>query len=361
MKKEIVSKKQIVAIIIMFLLGSNLVIGISPEAKQDGWISSIMAFLLFTPMAAVYIRIINLFPGDNLYQIIAKVFGNFTGKLFVLLYTLYSLHVGALVMRNFSEFISIVALPLTPQIVLLIFLLIISVAMVKSGVEALGRWSKYIFPLVAFVIISTFLIGLKDSGFSAFKPIGGVGIKTIMSSAFTTFSFPFAESVLILPLFSSVSMRENTREVFFRSILICLFLNLVIIVRNLTILGVQPYNMLCFPSYSAVSVISIGDFFTRFEVLIGMTTLLAGFIKICVCLFAAVIGISGLMNFNDYKPLAYPAGLLMLTLAVIIYRSSIEMFDWVKTYRYYALPFQVIMPIIIWLGAELKKRAAGSA
>jgi spore germination protein KB len=47
----------------------------------------------------------------------------------------------------------------------------------------------------------------------------------------------------------------------------------------------------------------------------------------------------------------------MLTLALIIYKSTMEMFAFIDIYKYYAFPFQVILPFIILVGAEIKSRA----
>ena len=45
----------------------------------------------------------------------------------------------------------------------------------------------------------------------------------------------------------------------------------------------------------------------------------------------------------------------MIYFSYIIYYNSMEMSYWAfKVYPYYALPFQVILPIIIWILAEIK-------
>jgi spore germination protein KB len=139
-------------------------------------------------------------------------------------------------------------------------------------------------------------------------------------------------------------------------ILISTFLLLIVALRDLLVLGVPTMTMYYFPSYIAVSIISLGDFFTRIEVLIGIIFVFCGFVKTCVCMFSATIGISKLINTESYKNLAVPVGLLMMTLASIIYSNTAEMFAWLNTYKYYALPFQVILPLIILVGAEIKTR-----
>jgi spore germination protein KB len=354
MNKEIISGKQAISILILFLLGSSLVIGISSQAKQDAWISILLALFMFIPVVFAYIRISSLFPGKNLYDIVTEIFGNIIGKIIIFIYVLYAIHLGALVMRNFSEFIDIIALPETPQIVIQIFLLVFCVWMVKSRIEALGRWSKMILPVVAAVIIVVFFISLKDMNFKNLKPVGGSGFGNIVTGAFSAFSFPLSESVLLLTLFGSVKTTDKPEKIYIIGTIAASLLLIAPVIQNIRILGIPSLSMFYFPSYTAVTIISVGDFFTKFEVLSGMNFLLAGFVKISVCLFAASIGMAKIFNVKSYKTMAYPAGLLMITLATIVYKNTVEMFAWVSIYPYYALPFQVILPLIILAGAEIK-------
>jgi spore germination protein KB len=46
----------------------------------------------------------------------------------------------------------------------------------------------------------------------------------------------------------------------------------------------------------------------------------------------------------------------MLTLSVILYINVMEMFDFIKIYPVYAVPFQIIIPVTIWIAAERKVR-----
>jgi spore germination protein KB len=111
-----------------------------------------------------------------------------------------------------------------------------------------------------------------------------------------------------------------------------------------------------FPSYIMVSLIDFSEFFRRFEVLVAVVFLLCGFVKVSVCLFCAATGIAKIFNINDYRIMAAPVAFLMINLAIFIYPNMQEMFEWVTVYKYYAIPFQVLLPLIIWISAEAKAR-----
>lgn len=356
MQKHLMSSKQAICILILFTLGSSLVTGVNTDAKQDSWITILIALLMFLPLMLAYARIVNLYPGQDFYTIAIDVFGKVAGKIVVFLYVLYSIHLGALVMRNFSEFIEIVTMPETPQFILLLFMLGLCVWMSKSGVETLGSWAKFAVPVVVFAILITTFMSLSFMNFSNIRPVVGIDFGTLMGSSFATFSFPFAETVLFSALFCAVEPNGNPFKIYIVGTGVAAAALLTVVLRNILVLGVPTMTMYFFPSYSSNGVISLGDFFTRLEVLSGMVFMIAGFVKISVCMFSASMGISKIINIQNSKNVAVPVGLLMMTLAETIYKNTGEMFNWLNVYKYYAIPFQIVLPLAVLAGAEIKTR-----
>lgn len=114
MSRESITNKQGIATMVMFIIGSTIILGAGRQGMQDVWISILISMAIALPILFIYSMIIKLFPGKNLYEISEVVFGKFFGKIVTLLFTWYSLHLGALVIRNFSEYIKIVSMPETP-------------------------------------------------------------------------------------------------------------------------------------------------------------------------------------------------------------------------------------------------------
>lgn len=54
----------------MFIMGSTLVLGVGTEAEQDAWLAVIISIIFAAPVIAMYARILSLFPGNNLYEIL---------------------------------------------------------------------------------------------------------------------------------------------------------------------------------------------------------------------------------------------------------------------------------------------------
>ena len=115
-----ISTRQMISIIILFTLGGVLVSGGSNESMNDAWLATIAAMLLILPVILMYCRIVSLYPEMDFFQIINEIFGKVFGKIILALFTVYAFHVGTLTMRSFSEFLQVVSLPETSQLIILI-------------------------------------------------------------------------------------------------------------------------------------------------------------------------------------------------------------------------------------------------
>ena len=51
MKNEVLSLRQIVCLLFMFLFGSTAIMGMGPNVEQDSWISVILSAVFFLPFA----------------------------------------------------------------------------------------------------------------------------------------------------------------------------------------------------------------------------------------------------------------------------------------------------------------------
>lgn len=357
MNKEIITNKQGISIVVLFIIGSATVLSPGGEAKQDVWIAVLLAVLMALPAIFIYARILSIFPGKDLFDILNEVFGKILGKIVALTFIWYAFHLGALVIRNFSEFIRVVSLPRTPQLIIVVFIGLICIWAVKAGVEVIGRWAGFFLPIILIFIAGTVTLSLTQADINNMKPILYNGFQPVIESGFSTFSFPFAETVVFMMFFCSVKDKFKTYKVYTLGIVGGAAILSVIYIRNILVLGVETLSTLYFPSYSAVSMVEIGTFLERIEIIVAVIFLLAGIVKIGICLYAASNGIAKVFNFDGYRVLAAPIGFLMMGLSCFIYTNTMEMFEWAsKIYPYYAAPFQIILPVVILIASEIKVR-----
>lgn len=356
MQPEKISDKEGICLLILFIIGSSLIIGTGGNAQNDAWICTLFGLIMAVPMFLIYIRLLSLYQGQDLFAILNTVLGRIFGKIVLAIYILYAFHLGALVLRNFGEFIKTVAMPETPMFVSILCFGLVCITAVRLGIEVMGRISAFFFPFVIFILVLVQLLVIPQFHICYLKPVLGNGIKPILFGGFSAFSFPFAETVLFLDIFSSLKTKKSPQRVFRWGILLSAIIILTISIRNIGVLG----NMLSsyyFPSYLAVSRIKIGDFLQRIEVTVSFVFFFGVFIKSSICLLVASKGISHIFHLENYRSVVIQVGLLMIYLAYIIYDNSMQMIEWAfKVYPYYAFPVQVILPLTVWIFAEVKVR-----
>lgn len=357
MGKEIITKKQGMSILLIFILGSSVILGVGSDVKQDAWIAIFIAMIMAIPFIYIYSRILLNFPGKDLFEILIIIFGKFFGKVMVLPFIWFSFYLGALVTRDFTEFIKIVSLPETPQYMIAIMMVLLCIWAVKSGIEVIGRWSSIVFPilLIAFIIVS--LLFIPHVKLKNIKPILYNGIIPVLNSAFTIFSFPFTETIVFTAVLNKLRKNSDILKVYFLGLIIGGSLILLMTIRDIVTLGVENISILYFPAYSALRLINVGDFLQRIEVAVGIVFMFGGFVKISVCLYFASKGFAKIFNFNEYRQIVAPIGLLMMILSIIVYEDTMEMFYWaINIYKYYAIPFEIILPLFILITSEIKLR-----
>lgn len=356
MDKKTVSEWQLKCTISLFIVGSSVVLGGSTETAQDSWIALIFSLVYVLPIVLIYARICSYHPGKAMGEVLIAVLGNFWGKVAVFFYLFYSIHLGALVLRNFSEFVSAVSLQKTPQIVTGVIMMFVSGYLAASELRTIGKWSAVVFPLVVGIVIITLILSMKDMEVENMFPILESSFGEVARSGYFLFAFPFAETVLCITLFSGLKQGGSPCKVYLWSVGIGAMILMAVIIRNLWVLGGGAAKIATFPSYNAARIIEVSPSIARLEGSISFNFILAGITKITICLLCGTKLLASLLNIKEYRQLMAPTALLMLTISRILYNNTMEMFDFIKIYHLYAVPFQIILPLIVLIAAELKKR-----
>lgn len=355
MRKEQISESQAYILIITFIMGTSLALVSYSQSKQDTWMSMIIAFLLAIPIVIIYGSILNDHPDKDIFQILEHIFGKVVGKIIGAFYTFYFFHLGAICIRNITEFIQVASFPETPQYYTALFIVILAIYILKSGLEVIARVNKFIFPILIFIISITMIMVASQADMTNFLPILEKGWSPVLKGSFSHFSFPLGETVVFLAFLNTVQEKDKSTQIYVKGISLGSMVLFGVIIRNILVLGFPILSSSVFPSYDAASLINIGNFIKGLEVIIAIVITIAGFIKVSVCLLASCIGTARLFKFGDYKWVSAPLGLLMMSLSFILYDSTMHMIEWTQVYSYYAFPFQVVLPILILIFGKLKK------
>lgn len=354
--KNKITAKQMEATIAIFLVGSSLISGSSFGVGRDKWLCIILAFLLVLPLLWAHTQILELYPGRDYFGNIEKACGKVFGKVFCVILLPYTFLLGALVKKSFCQFLQTINLTDTPFIFILLCIVIIEFYVSKKRIYVVARVCKFVLPFLLVAVGLTGVLAFQNMDFSNLQPILQSDVTPMLNTTFLLMMLPFGEAIVCAPIFGALDPKEKVFPVFFKGMFIGFAVLLFTSLRNLLVLG-NSEDLFLYASYEAVGVIAIGDFFTRAAVLIGFNMLLAGFFKVCVTFYTCCKEVQKIFNYDDYKPLFAPCGLILVTIIMVVSSNTEEMLNWLGYHAVYVLPFEVILPVAVLIIAKLKKRA----
>lgn len=355
MEKQFLTLRQFIFTAVLFVFGSSVIMGVNTEAGNNGWFALLVACVMVFPIVLIYARLVKLHPEKNIFEILIIVFGKWAGRIVVVIMMFYCLHLSALVLRNFSEFIKVAVLPETPEIVVMIVTLLPVAYIVCSGMKTLGKWSSVSAAVISFVLLVTVLISINIYKLNYILPVLDIEPPALLLTSVKIASFPLGEIVVFLAVADSVRVKTSSYKCFIWGVYASAVLLMLVILRNTLTLGTMIEKMY-FPSFIQAKIIKLSPSIERIEGLISFNFLLAGITKISVCVIAVAKGFSALFVTNDYKIFAMPSSILSLALALVLYKNVIQMFQFVQVYHYYASVFQVFIPVVLWVVSEIRNK-----
>lgn len=358
MKKESISQKQGIMLIMFFIIGETSMQTLGTKAEQNLWVSIVLAIIMVFPAVLAYARLHYLFPKENLYDIIEICFGKIIGKIIVAVFTWYMYDLSITIVRNLGNFVNTVSLVKSHFIVPTIILLILCVWVVKKGRAVIAKWAELFLPILVGGIVIFILMLIPKMDIDNIKPLFYFdNKKDILKSAFIAVTFPFGEVVSCTMFFQNFKREKSPYKVYIIGLLLSGIIILAVSISNLLVLGIDIASNTYYTSYASAARINVYGFFERVEIVMGSILILGGFIKVSITLVATCKGITKIFSFREYKFIATPVAILIINLSNFKFTGINEAKEFGSDiYPYYSFIFAVILPIIIWGVGEIKNK-----
>ncbi|TFB22157.1 spore gernimation protein [Filobacillus milosensis] len=358
-KEEKINSRQFTLLVIMFTVGSSIIIipsALVNESRQDGWISAILAMIIGLLLVWVYTTIGKRYSGKSLPLIIEQVMGKKLGKLIILLYFFFSFTLAALVLRNFGDFLNTKIMVETPLEAIHIMFLIPIVYAVKLGIETYSRVAEITFPFILLLLFLLMVLSVPQIELTNIQPIFGEGIKTITGGSLAMIGVPIFELFILTTFFSTVNEPKNIKRSFFIGILIGCSILILITLFTILILGVHLTGLKMFPTYVLAKKISIADFLQRVEIIVAAVWGITLFFKLVLCFHASLIMFAKGFSIKNYRILVIPMSIILFIYSLIAYPNSAYFIEFAtKTWLSFGMTFGLVIPLIILIISFIKK------
>lgn len=352
---EDISLKQGFALLFIFLSGGIMAIGGGSEAGRDSYASALLCIIFVVPLYYVYFKPFIIYKEKNFFEINDIAYGKICGNIINIIYMLSVLLVAIVSFSRFTLFIKTVALQNTSIYVIGIFMAITCIYATYKGFETLSRFCEImliaiVLSLLAFILVSAPLFKAVN-----ITPFLENGIDPLVFGMYSLTATPFMEGFALVMLVSQTRKRKDMQKtVLIASVASAITIS-IIFIRNLLILGYPAIESLYYPSYLAISLVSLGEFFERQEVAVSIIFLIADIVKIS----SVSIFLCKVLNFTaktkEYKYYAPAVIMLIFTLSTVIFTNTMQLFRFFSIYKYLiTFPF-VVIPVMTLILCRVRK------
>lgn len=358
--KEKISQRQFTVLVMMFIIGSSILIspsGLALEAKHDAWIAVIFSVAIGLSLVFLYVSLSNRYSNMTLAQYSELIIGKWAGKFLSLLYFFYFFILSALVLRNLGDFLKVYDLPNTPIEAIHILFLLVVVMAIRLRLEAFARATEIFFPVVMIIAFTVILFIAPQSDVTNIQPVLEEGFKPIIRASIPFMGTPLLELVVFLMILPSINQTTGKKMVFLKGYFLGGGLLIIFSILTILVLGDDLTGRKLFPTYDLAKQINVGNFLQRLESLVAVLWFITIFIKTTICFYAMVLCLSQSLNIKDYRILVYPLSMPIIILSLTAYPNTAYFMTVVgSTWPYLALVFGFIFPVVLLIISFIREK-----
>ncbi|MCP3026581.1 GerAB/ArcD/ProY family transporter [Halobacillus sp. A5] len=360
MEKAKINGWQLFVLIILFELGTAIVINPGLSAEKDAWLAVLFGLIIGVIFFLVYYVLYRFYPECTLIGYSKEILGKYAGFMAGVLYFIYFLYIGVRDLRDFGELLTASTYNYTPLFIINAIMILTVAFVLHYGIEVLARTGEIFFLLLILVgaIGTTMVFVSGEMDFSQLLPVLENGWGPVLSTVPLTYTFPFGEMIVFTMLLPYLNRPQLGIRAAWPAMGLSGMLLIWVVIMDITILGVYIAARSTFPMLAAIGLVDITGLFQRLDVAVVMTLMIGGFFKIAIFFYAALISAAELFKVPNYKKLIIPFSIVILISSMAVASSSVdhnsEGLDMV-TY-YISLPVQMGIPIILLITALIRRR-----
>ncbi|MBT2686857.1 GerAB/ArcD/ProY family transporter [Bacillus sp. ISL-47] len=326
---------------------------IMKNAGNDAWITVIAAGILVSMTIWVMYLLLNKHQKD-LIQIHRDLFGKWIGGLLSLIWIIYWLMIGIIVLRSYIEIVQVWLFPMINMIMFSIILLLLVYYCVTGGFRIVTGIS-FLGVLIPFYIFFTFLYPIEYTHFRNLLPIWNHSIKDITISTKDMMLSYLGFSTLLIYYPYIKHPKKSQKWAHLGNLLTGVIYLFILIIS----IGFFSENQISRHTWATLSLWKIVElpFVERFEY-IGITSwVLIILPNICLSVWASTKGVQTIFNIKPQKVVVVSVIILLIVLGstvVIEGRENIEKLNKYMSLLGLWLVF-VYIPILTLLSFLLSK------
>lgn len=295
------------------------------KARQDAWLSGILACLFGFLVAVVAAKLALRFPQQTVVEYAPRLLGSFLGKLVGFVYVFYFFYGGYYVIRQFGELMATSYYPHTPLIVFTIILTLLACYVIYLGIEVLCRviliWGA--FAPIFFVLL---LLLVKDIELSHFLPVLENGISPVLVGAIAPGAW-FGQTAVVLVLLPFISDKRRAVRTSLAAVFGLFVLVEIVLIAAVGVVGAETVARLLFPLFTLFRRIHLETLpvLDRQDAIFMMMWVGGMLLNLATFFHAGMVGLGQWLGLKSHRPLIFPVGALLVALAIQSWGSIVSL------------------------------------
>ncbi|MDR3540652.1 MAG: endospore germination permease [Desulfosporosinus sp.] len=363
-QKEKVSGTQ-VAVLLFIFITATLTLYVpsysAREAKESAWLAVSVIPLVYgyLTLRVVY-KLGCYFPELTFYQYCEVILGKFLGKGLGVIYIVAMMATNILILREFSDFLSLTTLPLTPQIFLLTTIVALASYGAYKGLEVIVRAVQFVFIIYSISSLTIILYALTNFKVARLLPILEEGVLPIIRGSIAPASW-YGQIFVVAFIFPFVNKpKELKRKGTVTLVAITVFAILDVAI-TVGVFGANFTSSITFPIWYLANSIALGQLVQRIESFLLVFWICGIFIKATFFSFIVGLGITQVFGFKNTKAVLSTTAVIEVVIANNFF-SGASLVQFIVCYIWptVGIVFCFFIPLLLLAIAKLRMKHRSS-
>jgi spore germination protein KB len=275
-------------------------------AKQDAWLSIIVAGLIALLVALLATRAAHLYPGQTLIEYSETILGAWLGKAVVITYLVQWYTIIPIVLSQFTDLVQIMLLQGTPrEAVALLMVLLIVYATYAGGIEGIGRCSEFLGPVILIMISFVLIASLNHIHWKNIMPVyADSGMAGIWGGTLAPASY-LGHSVEYLMFAFFINQPRKGAPFAFGAVITAVLFVLMTTVMTIMTSGVNLSSKAWYPFFEMTKRISLFGFIDNLDAIPVVIWIASVFVKLAIYLFITSYGTAQFLKVSNWRTMVW--------------------------------------------------------
>ncbi|MCA0758490.1 spore germination protein [Paenibacillus sp. N4] len=359
-KKQAISPTQLFSMMILFEFGTALVLPIGLGSGANAWLSILLAMPGAMILYVLFTYFEKQFPSMILSGYTQKIIGVYLGWPVSFLYILFFIYISARNLREAGDLLISASYDQTPIAVVQAIMITAVIYVLCKGINAFFRLGEIYFLIIVSIgilshaaILASGTLDLRN-----LLPVMGKGWMTTLKNAYPNiFMFPFGELVCFTTVLPYLKQKQLSKKTGLLAILASSLMLSLTHAMEVAVVGGDVYSRATFPLFTVITIVDVAEFMQRLDSFVILALIIGVFFKMTVYAFAAASVANDLFRFKEHSLIAYPVGIIIFLVSIILAWSVPEHNAEGFTVLYVVLPvFCLIIPVLLFIVHLFRKR-----